>query len=662
MNSYIKNNKCFCLGIATIIFAVLSICFSTVAHFVPFLVIGHYLFGTLALLAYCNCFKECRKTENNRWIKEVVLLNLIICIIAIGLFIKSIPVLLSQGQTEYLVSELSVALATSGIIIRDIICREFCFWHFILELGKKIKQLVLHHKIVILISMIFVIFSILSGGNQPRWDAAYLFRYLDNCSIYSIFYIPQLSFISHINLSYSAINLIAEVLVGDLWLGMTILNVGLSILSGLSMYGIIKVIVPKRTELTYALGMAAWLFSPFLLGMVNNNYWDYWMVCLLPILFYLILKEFWVLETITAFVFCFVKETAVVVYAFMCLGILIYEWSQLKEISVKEKCCILATHKKYWVMLLTGMVWLGIYIIMPNWDGNGGLAFDLSYIKSKLSVFFAMNFNWILTIGGIVGIIIVIVQRKRENDRMKWVLPLLLGDFAFVVFSCLFVTVNHARYIDGHFPILFIFGIFGICMIQYEKLCNIALSTLAVLMLIQSFYTADPVTRCLFTNYDVGTTTMISATNSEYLADSMVYNQQFQYFDRALNLAIEEAIVDKNARIFFPAVHDKTWCFDGFAETTETVRDYYVSSEYWDEKKSMRCILPGKNRFPIDIYNVTEHGNWEYILEDKIGYYFYVESAGHQIAQEIREKFRVLEESTWEYRGWKVYRIKFVND
>lgn len=662
MNSYIKNNKCFCLGIATIIFTVLSICFSTVAHFVPFFLIGHYLFGILALLSYWNCFAECRRAGNSRLAKEIALLNLIICAIGSALFIRSIPILVSQGQEEYLISELGVILTALEIVVRDIICREFYFYSFILQFGKKLEKFVLGHKILLIITTIFVIISIISGGNQPRWDAAYLFRYLDNCSIYSIFYIPQLSFISHINFSYSAINLIAEVLVGDLWLGMTILNIGLFALSGLGMHGIIKTVIPQHSEWTYVCGTTVWLSSPFLLGMVNNNYWDYWMICLLPILFYLILKEYWVLETITAFVFCFVKETAVVVYAFMCLGILIYEWSQLKEISVKEKCCILATHKKYWVMLLTGMVWLGIYIIMPNWNGNGGLAFDLSYIKSKLSVFFAMNFNWILTIGGIVGIIIIIVQRKREKDRMKWVLPLLLGDFAFVVFSCLFVTVNHARYIDGHFPILFIFGIFGICMIQYEKLCNIALSTLAVLMLIQSFYTADPVTRCLFTNYDVGTTTMISATNSEYLADSMVYNQQFQYFDRALNLAIEEAMVDKNARIFFPAVHDKTWCFDGFAETTETVRDYYVSSEYWDEKKSMRCILPGENRFPIDVFNVTEHGNWENILEDKIGYYYYVEFAGQQIAQDIREKFSVLEESAWEYRGWKVYRIKFAND
>ena len=196
-------------------------------------------------------------------------------------------------------------------------------------------------------------------------------------------------------------------------------------------------------------------------------------------------------------------------------------------------------------------------------------------------------------------------------------------------------------------------------MIQYEKLRNTLLSTLTVLMLIQSFFTFDPITRYLFTNYNVGTVTMISATQGEYLADSMVYNQQFQYFDRALNLALEDAVADKDARIIFPAIHDKTWCFDGFAETTEPVINYYASTEYWDEKKKMRCINPGENRIEIDVYNVSEQGEWKSVIADSIGYYFYVDFAGKEIAQEIRTNYNVLEESDWEYGGWIVHCIKF---
>lgn len=659
MKSYLKNNKDYCFGIVTILFAVLAVCFSTVARFIPFLLMAHYICEILALWAYWNCFRECYKAKNDRFLNEMILLNLVVGFVGICVFVKSIPILLTEGRMEYLLSELLVILAVVGIIVYDAFCREFVFGNFIRKFGVRIKEFIVNHIGLIIFLFIFVIVSIVSGGNQPRWDAAYFFRYLDNCSISSVFYIPQLSFISHINLSYSMLNLIAELLTGDLYLGMTILNISLAALSGLSVYGIFRIILPKCSEVNYVLATAAYLFSPFLLGMVNNNYWDFWVVCLLPILFYLILKKYWILETIAAFIFCFVKETAVVVYAFMCMGILISEWLQLKGLPVKDRCLALMARRKYWVMILTGLVWMGIYIIMPNWSGNGNFALEPAYVKSKLAVLFGLNFNWILTLAGAAGGIVILFHRKKTQNRVKWILPLLLGDLSFILFSCFFVTVNHARYIDAHFPILFIFGIWGICMIQYDKLRTILLSVLTLLSLIQSYYTLDPVTKCLFVNYNVGKTTMISATRDEYLADSMVYNQQYQYFDRALNLALKEAVEDADAKIIFPAIHDKTWCFDGFAETTENVKDYYVSRQYWDNVKNMRCILPGRDRIAVDVYNVSAQGNWEAVVKNEKCYYFYVSFAGSEIAQNIREKYKVLEETEWEYRGWIVHRIEF---
>lgn len=136
--------------------------------------------------------------------------------------------------------------------------------------------------------------------------------------------------------------------------------------------------------------------------------------------------------------------------------------------------------------------------------------------------------------------------KEKRNLGTRWVLPILLGDLSFIAFSCLFSTVNHARYINAHFPILFLFGI---CMIPYDRLVNVLLFVLTVMMLIQSYYIIDPVSKFLFTNYNVGTTIMISATENTYLEDSMVYNQQYQYFDRALNLALEGAVHDSEAVI-----------------------------------------------------------------------------------------------------------------
>lgn len=152
---------------------------------------------------------------------------------------------------------------------------------------------------------------------------------------------------------------------------------------------------------------------------------------------------------------------------------------------------------------------------------------------------------------------------------------------------------------------------------------------------------------------------MVSATQGEFLADSMVYNQQFQYFDQALNLAMRDIVDKKDAKLFFPAIHNKTWCFDGFAETTEEVKEYYVSHEYWDDTDSKRCILADEGRNPIEIYNITEEADLQTLLDGRTGYYFYVDFAGENIADIIRRDAIVHDEKSYEYRGWKVSVIEF---
>ena len=56
---------------------------------------------------------------------------------------------------------------------------------------------------------------------------------------------------------------------------------------------------------------------------------------------------------------------------------------------------------------------------------------------------------------------------------------------------------------------------------------------------------------------------------------------------------------------------------------------------------------------------MSEQGEWKSVIADSIGYYFYVDFAGKEIAQEIRTNYNVLEESDWEYGGWIVHCIKF---
>ena len=650
--------KTFIYGILAILCGTLTLCFSTLEHFIPGFIVLHWAFEVITLITYTFCYRRIIEENNENYVVECACLNVFVLLLGISILICSFRNFISEQKTQYVFSQVLLIGGFALIILRDFIEHKYVikvFKGFIINTICRIKN---NYLIGIVIG-IGVSVSFFCSGNQPRWDSAYLFRYLDNCSIYSVFYIPQLSFISHISFSYSALNLIAEVLVGDLWLGMTILNVFIFALSAYSVYGILRIITPSCSKLTHTLGATGYMVSPFLLGMVNNNYWDYWVLCLFPILFWLILKKCWIWETLVGFIFCFIKETAFLTYVFLCLGILVSEYIELGGQSNKARVLRLIKSKKYWIMLLTGLIWIGMYIIMPNWDGNGGITFDKQYVLSKLAVLFGINFNWILFLFGGIAMIGIFTKKQLLINNIHWIFPLLLADLSFTLFSILFVTVNHARYIDAHFPILYICAFYGMCMISQEKVRNTFLSILCILSLIQSFYTLDPITKILFKNYNVGSTVMISATQEEYLADSMVYNQQFQYFDRALNLAMKDIVDQKDVKIFFPAIHDKIWYFDGFAETTEEVKECYISHEYWDFRDSKRCLLADEDRSPIEIYNITEKADIQTILDGKTGYYFYVDFAGENIADIIRRDYIVNDEKSYEYRGWKVSVIEF---
>lgn len=659
MKQLFKDNMYYIYGILVIICATLAICFSTIAHFVSGFIILHWIFEIVAIFMYHLFYNGMKKQHNQKAIIQCIIINYILLIAGLGILVRCFSLMASKNGIVYLVSIILFSLGTFGICISDYFFDRKNIGNTLTTIGSKIGLFIKQNVFWEILCFVGVLIAILCSGNQPRWDSAYLFRYLNNCSIYSIFYIPQLSFISHINFSYSALNLIAEVLVGDLWLGMTILNVFIFVLSAYSIYGILQIITPNGSKLTHTLGATGYMVSPFLLGMVNNNYWDYWVLCLFPILFWLILKKYWIWETVVGFIFCFIKETAFLTYAFLCLGILVSEYIELRGVSNKTKVLKLIKSKKYWTMLLTGLTWIGMYIIMPNWDGNGGIIFDKQYILSKLSVLFGINFNWILFLFGGIAMIGIFTKKQLLVNNIHWIFPLLFADFGFILFSILFVTVNHARYIDVHFPILYICAFYGMCMISRAKVRNAFLGILCILFLLQSFYTLDPITKILFKNYNVGSTVMVSATQGEFLADSMVYNQQFQYFDRALNLAMKDIVDKKDAKLFFPAIHNKTWCFDGFAETTEEVKEYYVSHEYWDDTDSKRCILADEGRNPIEIYNITEEADLQTLLDGRTGYYFYVDFAGENIADIIRRDDIVHDEKSYEYRGWKVSVIEF---
>lgn len=139
-------------------------------------------------------------------------------------------------------------------------------------------------RIIILLGVVGVI-AVWNSSAEARWDSAFIYKYIHGLNITSLFHMEYLSFCNHISMSYIAADLMAGVVFGNLKLGMTLLNIGLYLASVWCVYLTLRQYA-KSGDGEAALFSAIYACSPFLMGLVNYNYWDYWVIVLLPIILY----------------------------------------------------------------------------------------------------------------------------------------------------------------------------------------------------------------------------------------------------------------------------------------------------------------------------------------------------------------------------------------
>ena len=216
-------------------------------------------------------------------------------------------------------------------------------------------------------------------------------------------------------------------------------------------------------------------------------------------------------------------------------------------------------------------MWLIAYYLVGHWEGNGAFEIDLNYIKAKLLSLLAINFNWLLIALALTVFIIGVLKKKQINKSIS-LIPMLFSMIAFLIFSVLFKTINHPRYIDA--LVAQIYLVMAYILINYidKKAIKIFISSALILLLfIQSFATIDPLMLKLFPNINIGNKTLI--TTSEILSDGIAYNRQYQGWGKVVDMALEDVMNDDSAKLYLPEVANATW--------------HFVSAKYFDGYKTI---------------------------------------------------------------------------
>lgn len=492
---------------------------------------------------------------------------------------------------------------------------------------------------------------------QFKWDGL---LYFITCNDLDIGSLSDLAIYGHIAQTYGMFIGIANILFGNTAIAMSGLNIVLLLGSVCGFYAVVRELAPNKKESQYVIVTAVYAWSPFLLGMVHYHNLDFYCYCLFPVVLCFLYKKQWIFFCVFSLLFCFTKEPAIVIYGAMCVGVVLSDYINDTGFSGVERLKRLFDRPQYYLMIFPGVLWLATYKLLGPWSaGNGGFSIDLTYVAEKCKNLYVLNFNWIFSLFAISGIVWTIYKKNRE--LLTVLLPVLCSQLAFTVFSCLFKTVNHARYNDTNQVTLYLLAIVSWLYYQRKEICQIINGLVAIALLISCFYTIDPITKICYPNYDIGDTKMIYTSNTP-LGDSMIYNRQMLGFEGVLSMALQDALCEGSV-VLFPTIENNAYSFDGMASVGIIEDSIQVEYEYWNPEKQRREALESNGTQEFKVIQLTDHINWAALQETFDGKvnYIYLPAVDRSIAQEIKTRYSILEEEEYRYKGWKINRICFEN-
>ena len=511
-----------------------------------------------------------------------------------------------------------------------------------LGLTAKIKKLIKNNWELIVLIILVIILSYDPNWYQFKWDG-----YLYYLSIYdnSLTQMSELGLYGHLSLCFSTIVMLLIYCLGDAGIALQLGNICVLILGTVYFYRIVKYVFNNKTRLFYFLSTAVFAFSPYLIGTVNYYSLDYYMLCLFPIFVYYTITSNYYVATIAAFFFCFTKEPAIIIMAGYCIGMALIDLFQKRNVF---------TEAKYYLFALPLLCWLALFFMLGPWTaGNHSVGLNTVYVVEKLKVMYVLNFHWLFVSIILLGTVYIFVNKRNEKDKFVISIPIMTGQLFFSVFSCVFMTVNHPRYNDvTAFSLVFLF----VLVMSYigEKITNVCMSCLLILMLISSFYTLDPITRAVFPNIHCGSTTMIST--SDNVGDASIYNKQMLWQEKVIREAIGDSL-EVGSIIVVPILDGTTNACDGMADFITLDRDIQKDVDYWDSKREIRLPVYTSGAIKFDkVFICGEYKLSKDYRNQKISVIFSEHEADLGI-EEILSQVFVEESKSYDYRGWKVNRV-----
>ena len=416
--------------------------------------------------------------------------------------------------------------------------------------------------------IIFIILSFETIFEIPWHDAEYYYCWEIKKISYWFDYtwgdISDYTFAGHFSLGYALIALLAELIYPQNAIVLHSFNIILAIISGISLYRIFNLVYPDKSKYMKTVCVSIYLLSPWILGIIGYINIDtpsiYFFIILTSC--YLYNHKVWMI--VLSFLFVYTKEPSVIYYCFFLLGtvisgLIVKRRKQVENVDkinniIKELFCVLKEHISEILIVISWLICFilryksGWGVVQGNLDDSSAtihcFGFTLQNLCMKFKGVMILNFNWIFAFIIVSLSVKKIIQlrignKKCNNDVALKYRCLLIFSFAgFIVFNIVYLDFDHPRYNAIGAVLFILIGIDMLISLKEGDFLKGIVTAIAVLLIIQSMITIDPVSKKVFgTVDDYGDSKILSWVH-------FVYNREYSYYYGAINEILKECDYD----------------------------------------------------------------------------------------------------------------------
>lgn len=477
-------------------------------------------------------------------------------------------------------------------------------------------------KAFLLVAIVFIVIRLAQFDTLPRWDSETYFAALRKaCENYEYDFpslINNFFLAGHVSLGYALFLAMGYFIWPNAAQGVYAVNLLLSFAGFCCTWGILRHAVKRKTSLQLLLAAFLIWCMPLTLGTFSGISLDYGIMLFLVFLLYSHIKQQYLLMLFWALALATTKETGVICLAGYGVICVLQEFLH-QHGSFRDRGLALLKEKAMWILLGSGGAFLlmrALQLLFGKSSWGTGISksglhnvfkWQWDYVLLKLQTFFLLNFYWVLAL---LILYCVLAAAFGKKQRLRYLLLkneeiccAIGAAAAFIVFSCIYLTYNNPRYnVVVEYILALVCVIFVMWTITEQTVCNLVIGQLCVMMLVQSYYTVDPVTKAVFPKVNTESAfPMVTTGWSGYpslQADITVYNNQYTYLDKAYDKILSNIGYDENTVLIMWGSYEK----GTRAAAIRGIRDTY----YWDKKQHKRVMEESKNTCEIKVLYQTD--------------------------------------------------------